>query len=288
MLAAHTPDNAAQHKQWADEYHWKSSHDWEFPMLPDRFVESSCVKCHHEITDLVRQGNKEEAPKLQRGFDLVRENGCFGCHEIAGIKKGQEIGPDLRLEPSPALAWLSPTDQEKAKSDPLNPPGTYRKVGPSLRRIAEKTNEEWARRWIQSPRGFRPDTKMPHFYNLSTNNPDALPEEQKDFPAAEIHSIAHYIFAESPGNLEGKDTYRVELRQQLHVLQDKLAKESLGREGSQGTLRHHPSPERFGSAVDPDSRGRDRPRDQPAAADAGFHARALREAPADGGAYQGR
>ena len=169
-------------------------------MLSSRFVESSCLKCHYEVTDLVREGNKEEAPKLLRGFNLVRENGCFGCHEIAGIKSGREIGPDLRLEPQPALEWLSPTEQDKAKADPLNPPGTYRKVGPSLRRIAEKTNEEWARRWIQSPRGFRPDTKMPHFYNLSNdsaNGPDALPDDQKDFPAAEIHSIAHYLFAES-------------------------------------------------------------------------------------------
>ena len=173
----------------------------------------------------MRQGNKEEAPKLLRGFNLVRENGCFGCHEIAGIKKGREVGPDLRLEPSPALAWLSPTDQEKAKADPLNPPGTYRKVGPSLRRIAEKTNEEWARRWIQSPRGFRPDTKMPHFYNLSTNNPDVLPDEQKDFPAAEIHSIARYMFAESAGNLEGKDTYRVGLQHDSKICKISSPKE---------------------------------------------------------------
>ncbi len=95
---------------------------------------------------------------------------------------------------------MSPTEQDKAKADPLNPPGTYRKIGPSLRRIAEKTNEEWARRWINSPRGFRPDTKMPHFYNLSNDSaegPDALPDDQKDFPSAEIHSIAHYLFTES-------------------------------------------------------------------------------------------
>ena len=40
---------------------------------------------------------------------------------------------------------------------------------------------------------------MPHFYNLSNdtaNGPDALPDDQKDFPAVEIHSIAHYLFAE--------------------------------------------------------------------------------------------
>ena len=191
-------------------------------MLSNRFVESTCLKCHYQVTDLVRDGSKEEAPKLLRGFNLVRENGCFGCHEISSFSKGREVGPDLRLEPSPALDWLSPTEQDKAKADPLNPPGTYRKVGPSLRRIAEKTNEEWVRRWVQSPRGFRPDTKMPHFYGLSNDSKDGLPDDQKDFPAAEIHSIAHYLLTESNRHLEGKDTYRVVMEERLKELQDQL------------------------------------------------------------------
>ena len=118
-------------------------------MLAERFQEASCVKCHHQMTDLITNGVKEEAPKLLKGYDLVRDNGCFGCHEIAGMKGGRSVGPDLRLEPSPALEWLSPADQEKVIADG---PGTLRKVGPSLRRIAEKTNEDWTRKWIQAPR----------------------------------------------------------------------------------------------------------------------------------------
>ena len=62
-------------------------------MLSSRFVESSCVKCHHQVTDLIRHGSKEEAPKLLRGYNLVSENGCFGCHEIAGIKGGRASAP---------------------------------------------------------------------------------------------------------------------------------------------------------------------------------------------------
>ncbi|HVS36581.1 MAG TPA: hypothetical protein VMS17_13535 [Gemmataceae bacterium] len=223
-LAAHTPADIGEQRQWEKDYHWQatSQHDWEFPMLSSRFTESSCLQCHHEVTDLVRQGNKEEAPKLLRGFNLVRENGCFGCHEIAGLKSGREVGPDLRLEPQPALEWLTPTEQDKARSDPANPPGTYRKVGPSLRRIFEKTNEEWARRWIQSPRGFRPDTKMPHFYNLSNDSADMLPDDQKDFPPAEIHSIAHYLFHESEAGLKGEDSYRRYLEEEINELQAQL------------------------------------------------------------------
>ena len=66
---------------------------------------------------------------------------------------------------------------------------------------------------------------MPHFYNLSNNNPDgpdALPDDQKDFPAAEIHSIAHYLFAESRAHLNGADTYRLALEAQIKDLQDRL------------------------------------------------------------------
>ena len=179
------------------------------------------------MTDLVRQGNKEEAPKLLRGFNLVRENGCFGCHEISSIKKGREIGPDLRLEPPPALAWLSPTEQDKAKADPLNPPGTYRKVGPSLRRIAEKTNEEWVRRWIQSPRGFRPDTKMPHFYNLSNNSPDVLPERAEGIPRRRnpFHRPLH-LRLRARATWTARTPTASGLQDRLKELQDKLLKQS--------------------------------------------------------------
>ncbi len=133
--------------------------------------------------------------------------------------------PDLRLEPQPALAYLTPAEQDKAKADPLNLPGQYRKVGPSLRRIAEKTNQDWVRKWIQSPRGFRPDTKMPHFYGLSNNSVDSpdLPDDQKKFPAAEIAGIAHYLLTESKGNLEGKDTTRETLKDIITKRQKELA-----------------------------------------------------------------
>ncbi|HTU20343.1 MAG TPA: c-type cytochrome [Gemmataceae bacterium] len=226
--AAHTPADAEQEEEWHKKYGWEHSEFWDYPMLSSRFVESSCLKCHHEVTDLVRHGSKEEAPKLLRGYHLIQENGCFGCHEIASIKSGHEVGPDLRLEPQPALAYLTPAEQDRAKADPLNPPGQYRKVGPSLRRIAEKTNQEWVRKWVRSPRGFRPDTKMPHFYGLSNNSPDVLPDSQKRFPDTEIAGIAYYLLAESKGNLESdankKDNARMVLEGVIHKRQDQLKK----------------------------------------------------------------
>jgi mono/diheme cytochrome c family protein len=195
--AVHSPNDPLQRRRWQKDNDWRSIHDWDFPMNPQRFKESGCVKCHHQITDLVRDGNRVEAPKLVNGYNLVRELGCFGCHEIAGVNKGRWVGPDLRLEPDPPLEAMTPDERLKRQSDPANPPGTMRRVGPNLSRIAEKTNEEWTKQWIKAPRSFRPDTKMPHYYGQPNNTGEALPKEQEKFPDAEVNAITYYLFATS-------------------------------------------------------------------------------------------
>jgi mono/diheme cytochrome c family protein/cytochrome c1 len=240
--AAHTPNDAETKERWLDSrkkggLDWEPTHlgDWEYPMLPQRFIESSCLKCHHQITDLIREGNRNEAPKLVRGYNLVRENGCFGCHEISGTKGGRVVGPDLRLEPTPALDQLSHEEQVKAQADPLNLPGAMRKVGPSLYRLSEKTHAEWVKRWIKSPRSFRPTTRMPHFFGLSNNDRKALKGTgQENFPDAEIESIAHYLLYESTGYTENIDTARrtdfLQLLEAFQTVHDRLADlEKLGR-----------------------------------------------------------
>jgi cytochrome c2 len=161
-----------------------------------------------------------EAPKLMRGYNLVKDNGCFGCHEIAGVKGGRWIGPDLRLEPSPPLDAYTPAERARMTSDPLNPPGTQRKVGPSLRRLGEKTNQDWLVKWVRSPRDFRPDTKMPHFYGLTNNNRDALAGTgQADFPDTEIHAVVAFLLNESGSYLKGSDKFRLALEAKQKDLQ---------------------------------------------------------------------
>ena len=93
-LATHSPNTASDKKRWQGQHEWMSIHDWEYPMLPSRFIESSCLKCHYQVTDLVREGSQVEAPKVFKGYNLVRELGCFGCHEISGVKSGRSVGPD--------------------------------------------------------------------------------------------------------------------------------------------------------------------------------------------------
>jgi mono/diheme cytochrome c family protein/cbb3-type cytochrome oxidase cytochrome c subunit len=228
--AAHAPNSAHQAEAWERDHEWERAEFWDYPMLPARFIEASCLKCHHQVTDLIRYGSKEEAPKLLRGFGLIRENGCFGCHEISGQKSGRPVGPDLRLEPNVLpLEALTAAERTAARADPLNPPGTYRKVGPSLYHVSEKTNEEWIRKWLRSPRGFRPDTKMPHFFGLSTNNHDFLAKEapqQADFPDAEIYAAAYYLVRESKAYLQGKDRYRADNLARYKKYQDDMKREA--------------------------------------------------------------
>ncbi len=203
--ASHSPNNSSMREEWTKDRRWASNHDWDFPMLPNRFVESSCIKCHHEVTDLISSENRVEAPKLLKGYNLIKENGCFGCHEISGWKGINRVGPDLRLEPSPPLENLLPIERVKAENDPDNRPGTMRKVGPALSRVSEKLSEEFIKKWVRSPSSFRPDTKMPHYYGLSTNDKSVLPDNQKKFPDAEITSIAHFLMKTSKDYLKNAD-----------------------------------------------------------------------------------
>jgi cytochrome c551/c552 len=101
--ASHTPNDPQQALDWSRKYGWFDNHHWIFPMTPERFIESNCLKCHHEVADLEPSERFPEppAPKLVKGYHLVREYGCYGCHEINGYDgPTKRIGPDLRLEPN--------------------------------------------------------------------------------------------------------------------------------------------------------------------------------------------
>jgi cytochrome c551/c552 len=103
MWASHSPNTPKQAHQWHDEHGWFNNHHWIFPMLPERFEESSCLKCHHQVVDLEPSERFPEppAPKLVEGYHLIRQYGCYGCHEINGwAGPDSRIGPDMRLAPA--------------------------------------------------------------------------------------------------------------------------------------------------------------------------------------------
>ncbi|MFI4874595.1 MAG: PDZ domain-containing protein, partial [Blastopirellula sp. JB062] len=101
--ASHTPNSLKEMRQWKDEYGWFDNHFWLYPMHSQRFVESSCVKCHHDVVSLEASEKfpQPPAPKVVEGYHAILKYGCFGCHEVKGDEGGgRTIGPDLRLEPN--------------------------------------------------------------------------------------------------------------------------------------------------------------------------------------------
>ncbi|GAC1472326.1 MAG: hypothetical protein NVSMB9_19420 [Isosphaeraceae bacterium] len=164
--SSHEPNDLEQKEEWKTHLSWQEIHHWDEPMLPKRFLESSCLKCHHQVTDV------PQAEKLQKGYQRIVKYGCTGCHTIGGPGS---IGPDL-------------TDE--------------RAVGPNLEHLASKVSKDWALKWIKNPHAFRPDSRMPRFYGVTNNN--AHKDWPKNH--AEIHAITEYLFAKStpPAEFTGK------------------------------------------------------------------------------------
>jgi len=277
--AEHGPNSPHQAGQWKDKHHYHANHFWEYPMHPKRLVESGCIKCHHNVEELgVNPKFGASAPKVYKGYRLIQNYGCFGCHEVHGFERGKSIGPDLRLEPNYtesalqfqylARAWktkktgsgftlaavgeqldriidtpeesqaareqfveairkdlqakqdalkqlavqrLSSQERDKRRAEidsahlpaeahaladqfkTVERPGKYRKVGPSLRSIRQKTSRDFIRYWTEEPKRFRPDTRMPQFFKL-TNQQD--PHAQELTPV-ELAAVAQYLHDKS-------------------------------------------------------------------------------------------
>ena len=188
LNAEHSPNDPYQAEQWHEDHGYHPNHFWEYPMRPNRFQESSCLKCHHSVTELgVSPKFGASAPKVYKGFNLIRKYGCFGCHEIHGFDGGEAIGPDMRLEPQ------TPEDIQRLAEDPTQHAGKFRKVGPSLRHIAAKTSADFIAYWTEIPSRFRPTTKMPQFFDLS-NQKDPTAQT---YEAVELAGIAKVLIGDS-------------------------------------------------------------------------------------------
>jgi mono/diheme cytochrome c family protein len=184
--ASHTPDSEADRGRWRKEHGWAANEFWLDPMRPARFAESACLKCHHQVVDLAASERFPQPPaaKLLRGYELVLQYGCFGCHDITGIADGRALGPDLRVEPSDSAA-----EQEH--------PGTLRRPGPSLRHLAAKLDGDFVRRWLADPEELRPGTRMPKSFGLLEHVSGELHAETTRRESVEMRAAADFLLAES-------------------------------------------------------------------------------------------
>ncbi len=109
-FASHTPNDPQQAEEWSEELGWFNNHHWIYPMYPERFAESACLKCHHEVTELEASAKFVEtpAPLVVEGHELIESYGCYACHEINGYDgPNKRVGPDMRLEPNYYAAALA-------------------------------------------------------------------------------------------------------------------------------------------------------------------------------------
>jgi len=89
VSATHTPDNTEDKIAWEEDYDWHEMHHWLKPMLPAKYSEASCFKCHNDEVQI------KGAEKLTLGLTLIEKNGCNGCHKIATYPSRRKAGPDL-------------------------------------------------------------------------------------------------------------------------------------------------------------------------------------------------
>ncbi len=164
--AVHLPDSPAEAKAWRrrhgtpfgeERYNWDYRELWDLPMIPSKFLHSSCRRCHTKEVEL------DGAEKYVAGMTLFERAGCYGCHRTDSYQ-------------------ILKKDLDDAAKDANH---KFRRPGPPLTRIAAKVEEDWAWRWISEPRDFRPTTRMPHFFRQSNARSEV---NKKKFETAEIEA----------------------------------------------------------------------------------------------------
>ncbi len=82
----------AEQKQdrWVEEYGYDPErHYWDWPMVPQDKIYSSCFQCHQD------EHRIPAAEEYNRGREVIEDNGCYGCHKIEGFEYLRKPGPDL-------------------------------------------------------------------------------------------------------------------------------------------------------------------------------------------------
>jgi len=130
--------------------------NWLRPMLPTRLSQASCGRCHEVVHGL------KGAETAVRGADLFLTRGCYGCHDVKGMRYLPKFAP------------------------PLNNLAT-KLVDP----------QRWVAAWTKNPTALSKETLMPNFhlsddeaadiaaFLLSVGDRKPLPETQLARASAE-------------------------------------------------------------------------------------------------------
>jgi cytochrome c1 len=151
---------------------WQEKYKWH----EDEFLETPMYPMGNIEAGCYKCHNASaEIPKatsLNTGRDLIRIYGCFGCHRIPGYENVRKVGPDLST-------------------------------------VSGKLTKDWVRKWLENPKAFKSEARMPQFW-WTTNNSGPQFDKRN---AAEINAVVEYLWAKSkpkemPGGRGGGNAAR--------------------------------------------------------------------------------
>ncbi len=137
-------------------HEWEEKYGWAEPHywdFPQLPAQHAQASCRVCHASQTRASG---ADRYNRGLDMMERAGCYGCHRIEGYQDRRKAGPDLR-------------------------------------HVASKIEQDWAYRWIENPRDYRPNTWMPRFFHLTNTSAPEDVERSR----VEIDAIVSYLFARS-------------------------------------------------------------------------------------------
>src|SRR5262245_31874287 len=104
--ASHMPSNEKQKEDWEKRFGWEQPHMWDYPMLPVKMTEASCVKCHKQNVYI------PHADTLNAAYATYERAGCYACHKTKGFDTNiRKPGPiltkiDAKLTPDWVKTWI--------------------------------------------------------------------------------------------------------------------------------------------------------------------------------------
>ncbi|MBC8346117.1 MAG: c-type cytochrome [Candidatus Marinimicrobia bacterium] len=138
ISSAHSPNTPEMAERWEKELGWHPLHHWETPMLPLKYVEASCLKCHASSIPI------KDSPNLALGMTIVEKGGCFGCHQIDGFENVPKPGPGLRkinskIKKDFAYKWIY---EPRAFRENSWMPHFFKQINNGDSKSVKRTNQE--------------------------------------------------------------------------------------------------------------------------------------------------
>jgi len=172
---------------------------WLWPLFPKENAEAGCQTCHS--ADMVLLVG-DVGGTISEGKDLFRQKGCVGCHRYEGYDKEPEelntVSQQIKqfeqqkkenVKIAADLMKQADAAQSNEEANRLNDKAValkvanskldgriqqldfqshslmqdLKKVGPNLKDVRLKLNQNWIPVWLKRPTDFRPTTKMPNF-----------------------------------------------------------------------------------------------------------------------------